>query len=122
MIVMRFLLIILFLFTISPPILAQETIPYMDNIPVLDGLTVMHDDILVFDKPEGQFTEVSLWCNDNCQNPHSIYAQYRKIFQNLGWIADDTMGFHKDGKSIYMELQQLSENDPSLIITFRSKG
>ncbi len=120
MISMRFLLFLLYL--TASPAFAQNAIPYFDNIPVLDGLTVMNDDILVFDKPEGQFIEVSLWCEDSCANPHKIYAQYRKIFQNLGWFADDTMGFHKNGKHIYMELQQSSKNDPSLIITFRSKG
>lgn len=117
---MRFLFMLFLM--MSSQVQAQDTIPYLDNIPVLDGLTVMSDNILVFDKPEGQFIEVSLWCKDNCTNPHNIYAQYRKIFQNLGWFADDTMRFHKNGKHIYMELQQLSKNDPSLIITFRSKG
>ncbi len=118
---MQFLLILLIM-TTFPAFAQRPTIPYLDNVPVLDGLTVMYDDILVFDKPEGQFIEVSLWCEDNCSNPHKIYAEYRKIFQNLGWFADDTMGFHKNEKHIYMELQQSSKNDPSLIITFRSKG
>ncbi len=108
MIFMRFLLFLLFL--TASPAFAQNTIPYLGNIPVLDGLTVMSDDILVFDKPEGQFIEVSLWCENNCNNPHKIYAEYRKIFQNLGWFADDTMGFHKNGKHVYMELQQSSKN------------
>lgn len=117
---MRFLFILFLM--MSSQVQAQDTIPYLGNIPVLDGLTVMSDDILVFDKPEGQFIEVSLWCENNCNNPHKIYVEYRKIFQNLGWFADDTMGFHKNGKHVYMELQQLSKNDPSLIITFRSKG
>jgi hypothetical protein len=117
---MRFLFILFLL--VAPSVFAQDTIPYLDNVPVLDGLTVMHDDILVFDKPEGQFVEVSLWCEGDCNNPHQIYVEYRKIFQNLGWMADDTMGFHKDGKRIYMELQQSSKIGQSLIITFRSKG
>lgn len=121
---MRFLFILLFVFLMNAhtPVHAQETIPYMNNIPVLDGLQVMHNDILIFDKPSGQFVEVPLWCEKSCANPHKIYQRYRKIFQNLGWHADDTMGFYKNGHNIYMELQQNSPNDPSLIVTFRSKS
>ncbi len=120
---MKFITTLLFLFFTSPMMVhAQDTIPYMDGIPVLDGLSVMEDTILVFDKPEGQIIEVSLWCETACNNPHDIYAQYRKIFQNLGWVADDVMGFYKDGKFIMMELQQLSKDEQAVIITFRSKG
>lgn len=119
---MRFLFILLSALFINSYAHSQDTIPYIDNIPVLDGLQVMHDNILIFDKPSGQFVEVPLWCEKSCSNPHEIYQQYRKIFQNLGWYADDTMGFYKNGKNIYIELQQNSPDDPSLIVTFRSKS
>lgn len=100
----------------------EQNIPYMEGIPVLNGFSVIHDDILIFDKPEGQIIEVSIWCDNNCPSGHDAYLKYRKIFQNLGWNADDTMGFHKGKRSVFMELQKLSKEDPSLIIVFHSKG
>ena len=107
---------------VVPSNASEQTIPYMNGVPVLKGFTVMQDDILVFDKPEGQIVQISLWCASNCPSAHETNVAYRKIFENLGWHADDVMGFYKGDQSIFMELQQTLENKESLIITFHSKG
>lgn len=99
---------------------SNATVPYLDSVPVMNGFTVMHDDILVFDKPEGQIIEVSLYCENNCPKDAEIYNYYRTVFINLGWQADDVMGFYKSNTAITMELQKSTENADIVIVTFQS--
>jgi hypothetical protein len=116
---MKFLLILLFGLSLTIQASAQ-TIPYFDSVPAMNGFTVMSDDILIFDKPEGQIVEVSLFCEEKCPNDGVIYDYYRAVFKNLGWQADDVMGFYKSGRAVNLELQKSMESPEIVILTFRS--
>jgi len=97
-----------------------QTIPYMDGIPAMANFTVIDDAIMVFDKPEGQITEISLICTNNCPTANSIQKYYQGIFETQGWNPQTNSRFLKGNQIISMDIQKGNNNDQSIVIIFRS--
>ena len=115
-------LILLFILCLLPlAAKAQsETVPYLDGVPVINGFHVMGDSLMVFDKPEGQITEVSLICQKECPSMDNVYGYYNNAFRSLGWTSDTNNIFYKDKKRVRVDYSSDSEIDTPVIITFHS--
>jgi hypothetical protein len=64
---------------------AQNTMPYLDGVPVMNNFALSDDDVLVFDKPEGRVIDITTWCATNCPTDKVIDTFYMSTLNRLGW-------------------------------------
>ena len=120
---MRIFILLAVLFLMPLKAKAQEsTIPYLDGVPVMRGFTVMEESILLFDKPEGQIAEVSLFCETGCPQKEAVYTYYNDVLKGLGWASDGANHFFSESKYIRIEYSKADDLTSSVILTFHLKG
>ena len=116
--IIRFALILL---SISISANAQTNIiPYMDGVPTMNGFEIMEDSLVIFDKPEGQITEISLICHKDCPSQLQASEFYKNTLSNLGWISINTNQYQKEQRQINFNYSYSKDINSPIIITFQS--
>jgi hypothetical protein len=111
----------LILCLIAFPVTAQNTMPYLDGVPVMNNFALSDDDVLVFDKPEGRVIDITTWCATNCPTDKVIDTFYMSTLNRLGWTMTAPRQFSNNQTLIQYDIvRDTSEN--SVIILFRSNG
>ena len=110
----------LFIFVYSVSVKAQEdaspTASFFEelyDIPIMAGLTVLTEQSMRFDKPEGRIAQVVAFA------PHASWQKislfYKETLQQMGWQSVALNKFQRDGE--FLEISSESSNS-GLIIRF----
>ena len=119
---MRFIfLIAMFIFVMPVSAKADDFIPYMDSVPLMQGFTASAEDALIFDKPEGRLVEIDIWCESNCPDNAAITDYYADGLRILGWARTGNLEFTKNDERIQIDIFS-AEGGVQKIIRFRSNG
>lgn len=100
---------------------ADDFIPYMDSVPLMQGFTASAADALVFDKPEGRVVEIDIWCDTQCPDRPAIAHYYTDALRTLGWQQAAPLEFTKNNERIQIDIFG-AEDGTQKIIRFRSNG
>jgi hypothetical protein len=73
------------------------------DMPLMDGLTELTDQTVVFDKPEGRIIE-SVALIDG-QAPDSVLKFYGETLPQLGWTRAADLSFHRENEVLKMSVE-----------------
>ncbi len=73
------------------------------DVPLMDGLTELTDQTLVFDKPEGRIVE-SVALIDG-QAPDSVLRFYNDTLPQLGWARIAELSFRRENEVLKMSVE-----------------
>ena len=65
----------------------DDFIPHMGDVPLMEGLTEVESERVVFDKPGGAIVDVTL---KGQMSKDAVFAFYNKSLSALGWIETET--------------------------------
>jgi hypothetical protein len=86
----------------AAPVADQQLyIAGLGEIPLMPGLTVVEEESLVFDKPDGRIVEATL---SGTVNRQAVRSYYQQIMPQLGWRLTATDRFEREGEILRMEL------------------
>jgi len=119
---MRFILLVtLFIFSVPVLVKANDFVPYLNSVPLMHGFTVSAEEALIFDKPEGRFVEIDIWCEHHCPDNTTITDYYADVLSTLGWIHSKPLKFMKNNEWIQIDIFAVDEGIQK-IIRFRSNS
>jgi len=103
------------------PVMAQNTLPYLDGVPIMSGFALSNDDVIVFDKPQGRVIDLTVWCSANCPSTKEIEVFYMDTMNRLGWNTIKDHEFTNEGATLNYNIMR-DKNSDSVIILFQSNG
>lgn len=119
---MRYILLSAFLMLSTAVKAETATIPYLDGLPVMPSFTVMEDSLLVFDKPQGQLTEIALVCTRQCPSERAARDFYNKALTATGWQITGQNRYQRGEETMQIDYSVSGDTGASVIITFRSEA
>jgi len=96
---MRLLIVVLFLFVISP--VSAETVRFLQSIPELplpQGASENMDAAVLFDAPNGRFVQVELQLQGI--DSTSVISYYQALLPSLGWQEIENNEFLKGNERL----------------------
>jgi hypothetical protein len=104
-----FLLVtILLLAAVAPgsvaPARAEEFVPGIADLPIMPGLNVQDDDVMVFDKPDGRIVQAA--ATGSTQAPEAVLRFYDATLPQLGWHASAPGHFAREGEDLTIQASQ----------------
>lgn len=117
---MRFILTLL-ICVLSIPALAQNTLPYLDGVPIMQGFSLSDDDVIMFDKPQGRVVDITIWCTKTCPTNNDIDAFYNQSMGKLGWNQNAPRAYTHNRTNLNYNIIR-GDHDNSVIILFQSNG
>ncbi len=73
------------------------------DMPLMDGLTELTDQTVVFDKPQGRIIE-SVALSDG-QAPDSVLEFYNETLPQLGWARIADLSFRRENEVLKMSVE-----------------
>lgn len=93
----------------------EETVFFSEikDIPVMEGLTELKKEALIFDKPWGRIVQVQA-VGDVDQD--QVLMFYWQTLPSLGWTRLVSGKFAREGELLLVDIQQKSKNETVLIL------
>ncbi len=82
----------------------QVYVTSLSDIPVMDGLTELHDEGYMFDAPEGRVVQVVLFGNKI--TAETVRNYYNQVFPQLGWTARKSGVFVRSGEQLTVAIEE----------------
>ena len=81
----------------------------LGDVPLMTGLNVDYDSVLIFDKPEGRFIEL-IAVMDQKTNPHDVQSYYQRSLPMLGWQKIATRHYQREQDILTFSFKQNENN------------
>jgi hypothetical protein len=109
-----FLLTVLLLLALQ--IKAQDFVPYMDGVPVMNAFYISADDIMIFDKPQGRVAEITLWCQTDCPEKIAIKSFYSETLQKLGLLRISNEKYQIKNTILTIDISNQTPKSDTIIV------
>lgn len=109
-------LLFLLFFVFATPVLADDFLAGTEDVPLMQGLTLLSDEIFDFDTEDGRlyFSKAN-----TSVDSEKIWDFYRKTLPQLGWVEEETGTFAREGDVLRISIDnQSTENKKSNIVIF----
>lgn len=91
---------------------------YMTDIPVMQGLAEMRDEVVVFDKTQGRIiTQYAVPLSADLQIA-DIHSFYQKTLPHLGWTASENRKFFREGERLEISFIENQSKDMPYKVQF----
>jgi len=81
--------------------LAEGFLPTLEDVPLMEGLSVDDGDVMVFDTPEGRIAEAEA---GGPVERDKVIEFYRTTLPHLGWMPNGKGGFEREQEVLELEL------------------
>ena len=79
---------------LGPAQAEQQYLNILPDIPVMEGLNIVPDSTVTFDKPDGRIAESAYF--SETITAEDINAFYNEVLPQLGWVMDDQSRFIRE--------------------------
>ena len=110
----RILFLLLFIF--ATPVLADDFLAGTEDVPLMQGLTLLTDETFDFDTEDGRlyFSKAN-----TSVDSEKIWDFYRKTLPQLGWVEKGSGTFMREGDVLRISIDKQSlENKKSNTVVF----
>ena len=109
-------LFFLLFFIFATPVLADDFLAGTEDVPLMQGLTLLSDETFDFDTEDGRlyFSKAN-----TSVDSEKIWDFYRKTLPQLGWVEEEKGSFSREGDVLRISIDnQSAENKKSNTVVF----
>lgn len=110
---LKYLCLILLVLSVNSQAQGADFFSVLDDIPIMQGLTELPEEALIFDKPDGRIVHTA--ARLNTLSFQTVSSFYEEVLPQLGWMKGDNDRYIREGEVLTLSFQRDG------IINFRLK-